>query len=48
MVKKDKLQDDNRSLREKLAALGIKPEQEETDDGLPGIGIIGGVRRPKP
>jgi hypothetical protein len=46
MTKDDKLQEDNRPLREKLAALGFRPDQDKTDDGLPGIGIIGGVRKP--
>ncbi len=35
----------NKAVREKLAALGFRPEQEETDEWT-GIGIIGGVRKP--
>jgi hypothetical protein len=34
-----------KTVREKLAALGFRPEQEETDEWT-GIGIIGGVRKP--
>jgi hypothetical protein len=36
---------DPRNVHSKLAALGFKPEQEETDEWT-GFGIIGGVRKP--
>jgi len=45
MLKDETPHEDKRTAREKLAALGFRPEQEETDEWT-GIGIIGGVRKP--